>query len=460
MKRVAGIENVVSNNWCIGCGICAGVCPNNRLEILFNDRGEYYPYEKSQSTKCSENCSLCYQVCPAHGRTKNETQIGKSLFGEINGIDYRSETGFFLSSHIGFSKVNGHRYFGASGGMATWTMETLLSRGDVDSVICVRKAGQKDRLFEYSICNSPEEIRKCSGSAYYPVELSSILKHVITSDKTFAVIGLPCTIKAIRLAQNKIPKLREKFKYCFGLVCGRNTGKFFLEYLVGKGGGDPNQIEDFSFRVKKKGTSYRSSHGRVSFISKGVRGETRLSREWGACFFTLQGCFFCDDVFAECANATFFDAWLPEYEQKNNGYSLVLNRDPLLKELFLSNDEIECRQISVDKIIESQSPTIQFKRMMSNIHLELAKKRKKSFPIMRETLLKIPSKNYFFKNKIGTLMAIAMQSSMYWVSANKDYRRFKRKIKFLEFKLWLWNQLYLLPSLPQRGLGKFTNKCK
>ena len=33
-------------------------------------------------------------------------------------------------------------------------------------------------------------------------------------------------------------------------------------------------------------------------------------------YFQLPGCSHCDDIFAECADAVFMDAWLPEYARQ------------------------------------------------------------------------------------------------------------------------------------------------
>ena len=38
----------------------------------------------------------------------------------------------------------------------------------------------------------------------------------------------------------------------------------------------------------------------------------------------LRSCLFCDDVFAELADATFMDAWLPEYAADRCGTNLVI----------------------------------------------------------------------------------------------------------------------------------------
>ena len=153
------LHEVVNKGWCVGCGICAAVCPKGLLEIRWNERGEYNPEEVEGSVECNENCSLCYQVCPAHGHTKNETDIGTALYSDIPGINFRKETGYYLDSFVGYSQE--HRSTGASGGMASWTLETLITSGKVDAVAAVGRTSNPDKLFEFKICQSVDEIRAC-----------------------------------------------------------------------------------------------------------------------------------------------------------------------------------------------------------------------------------------------------------------------------------------------------------
>ena len=94
-----------------------------------------------------------------------------------------------------------HRLRGSSGGIVTWLLERLLYEGIVDSVICVTPNNDSKKLFKYEVFNDPEKVIKTAGSAYYPVEMSDVLNFVISKPGKYAITGLPCFIKAIRLLQ-------------------------------------------------------------------------------------------------------------------------------------------------------------------------------------------------------------------------------------------------------------------
>ena len=117
------VNTIVANELCIGCGICAGICPQNVLLMKFNEYGEYNPYLEKD---CLERCELCLHVCPFHDNNDNENELGTSLYGNTKDIKYLSETGYYLDSFVGYSPD--FRQNSASGGMITWLLTTLLRK--------------------------------------------------------------------------------------------------------------------------------------------------------------------------------------------------------------------------------------------------------------------------------------------------------------------------------------------
>ena len=374
------IEIVVDRNLCVGCGTCAGVCPAKCLRIEFNRFGEYAPTE----IKGCAHCGVCLRVCPFVDENRNEDEIGREVFGGIPGIGHSPECGYHLGGFAGCSEVGDHRARGASGGLATWMLETLLTRGIVDKVIAVRPNSDPDKLFEYAVIGGVEELRGCAGSAYYPVEMSGVLEHVIENEGRYAVIGLPCFIKALRLASAANPKLRERLVFHAGLVCEMLHSRFFAEYMVTVAGGDPKSVRSVSFRAKDPNLSardavftYRTDPGSVepdgSTLLGRVCGQVGGGAKW---LFRLNSCNYCDDIFAEGADAVFMDAWLPEYEADPRGTSLALARSPLAADLIRSgmkNKELAVGEISIEKLISSQRPVLRMKREDLALRLYLAR---------------------------------------------------------------------------------------
>jgi coenzyme F420-reducing hydrogenase beta subunit len=357
------ISQIVEKDLCVGCGVCVAVCPNSTLEMTWNRYGEYNPREV---IPCETECGLCLKVCPFADGNDNEDVIGKGLYGNIPAIRHRPETGYYLASYVGHAPATRDR--GASGGMATWLLSSLLKNNIVDYVIAVVPNDDPERLFKFSILNDHASVLSSSGSAYYPVTLSEVLREIQNKPGKCAVIGLPCFIKAVRLACQRNRKLSDKILFTLGIVCGQLKSKYYTEYIATLAGIKP-PLQNVHYRGKspeKPASNYyfsctnkEGSEGKI-FWDQGV-AEAWLNR-----WFTPNACNYCDDVFAECADITFMDAWLPEYSSEPKGTSLVLVRSEQLQKIIvdgIASGEINLKPIPIQKIIESQTGGLVEKRI-------------------------------------------------------------------------------------------------
>lgn len=367
MKNV--ISEVVGNGFCIGCGVCASQCPTGNLAMKWNAAGEFNPVP---GDNCLAGCSLCLSVCPFAPEAVNETQIAEDLFARVPGIRHRKETGFFLSTSVGYSPT---REKCASGGLATWLLEKLLISGDIDAVACPGPSNDPERLFSYRIAKTVEDLRQCRGSAYYPVELSGVISFILEHPGRYAVTGLPCFIKGLRLASIKNPVLNERIAFTVGLVCGQFKSKAYTHYLASLAGVE-GPFASVLFRGKdpdQPASNYFFSCENASGKRGSLFWNQGVSQAWHSRWFTPQSCLFCDDVFAETADIVFMDAWLPEFVKDPAGTSLFLSRNERLTEIFeeaKASTEIQLEKIPVEKVIQSQAGVLKAKRKDLAIRLK------------------------------------------------------------------------------------------
>jgi len=424
---------VVAHDLCVGCGMCAGICPNGNLTVEFNQFGEYAPRDKGA---CAQTCDLCLQSCPAWcEQADNEDTLGRELFAGAPGIKHRPEVGYYLSAVMGYSDVRGHRGNGASGGLATWTLERLLGENRIDKACCVRPTSKRGRLFEFVVCGSPEEIRSCAGSSYYPVQTSEIVRHILSNEGRYAVVGLPCCIKAFRLAMRKHPKLRRRVKFLLGLVCGQGKSSFFAEYACALGGGDPARLDEVRFRIeapkeraRDHGIRFRSDAGSSDERRGVVRMSAGPAQIWTDRCFTPNGCNFCDDTFAELADATFMDAWLPAYENENRGTSIVIARNEIILNMLrrgTEQGELTLSDLGLDEVVASQRGVVHTKRRLIHQWCRLAAKEGRRVPPKRGP---ISSKRLPFleRRRAGVAWRMCMESRRAWPAAGKDVEKFER----------------------------------
>ncbi|MFT5701680.1 MAG: coenzyme F420 hydrogenase subunit beta [Desulforhopalus sp.] len=344
------LKEVVHKELCCGCGVCAGVCPHKALAMQFNRYGEYNPV----LTGICVSCGLCEKVCPSLAGNPNEDGIATELYAQLDNIHHRPETGYYLESYVGHAPDEKMHWNGASGGMATWVLCELLQRGEIDYVITVSPNPHPEKLFKFIVVSSPEDVLACSKSAYYPVETSEVLQHVLCNEGRYAMMGLPCVCKAVRLAQRNNKKLRNRITVLLGLVCGNLPSSFLPDFLMRRVDVDPLDCRRVSFREKESGKP-NHVHLFKGFDRKeremcSVYWHEGYSKAYMYEYFKLNSCNYCEDGFAECSDAAFMDAWVERHKNESNGTSFVLVRDPRINELLKADYTLE----PIESIISSQ----------------------------------------------------------------------------------------------------------
>jgi coenzyme F420 hydrogenase subunit beta len=452
---VSMCRDVVANGLCCGCGVCAAICPSSCLDMEFSRYGEYNPIQQPGCT----NCNLCSKVCPFANGNPTEDLMATRLFGDVKGVGKRMECGYYLSSFVGYSKT--HRNNGASGGLATWTLETLLRQGEIGRVICASSNPNPEKLFKFIVTDNIEDLRKCSKSSYYPLELSEVLKFVFNNEGRYAVIGLPCFIKALRLAEGCNTKVRERIVFHAGIVCGMLMSSFYAEYVAKLTDQDPGIVKKITFREKKP--DLPATHHLVK-----IWGEPECSRPlaevehlrgphiaWENWFFKLNTCNYCDDVFAELADVVFMDAWLPEYSSRSGGDSLVIARTVLASDMIrsgISTGELSVSEIPIERVILSQRPVLKDKRENLAVRLRILESRGVKVPFKRVAPATNSSKQVITSQR--DMLAMQAESRDAWLATGKrGVSAFLKRISAYKARLRKKKYLFIRHKV-QNGIKK------
>jgi len=354
----ADVSDLVLNPFCIGCGVCAGICRAGSLSMTVSEDG--FPRPRASMEACTA-CSLCIQVCPFLDHDADEDSLAAARYGGIEGIQHHPILGYFLGAYVGHVADEAARLRSASGGLATWLLVRLLEEKWVDAVACVvPRPGDAAVRFEFRLCRTPEEVITGSGSKYYPLDAADVIRRILSEDGHYALIGLPCLVKGLRLASRRMPKLEKRLAFVLGLVCGRVKSRLFTDYLLRHVGRNPAEVTDVGFRSKAPG--YQPAMLRVQ--GGGSQEQVSLPFEgsvYGGVFCSenmdADACHVCDDVFAETADAALMDAWLPEYRKEWRGTSIVLLRTPRLRELVeagMARGDLRLEGIAPERVVRSQ----------------------------------------------------------------------------------------------------------
>jgi len=375
-------DTVVKGGYCIGCGACASL-EKSPVKVQFDDHKKLQARVVGDIT--DDSIAPYLSVCPFSGESLNEDEIGKDLFSAHAQKD--DKLGYFINNYAGYVAEDSFRDRGSSGGMGTWILAELIKRKLVDYVIHIHQHTPDETnpsLFAYTISSTYEEIISGAKSRYYPIEMTEILASVKNNGGNYVIVGIPCFIKTIRLLSYQDAVLKERIKFCIGLVCGHLKSASFADMFSWQTGINPKQMTAIDFRTKLEGqganrygvtVSGKIDDEEVIRVSKPVN--QLYGTNWGLGFFKYKACDFCDDVVAENADLTVGDAWLPKYVNETKGTNIIIVRNPILDRI-LQEASIEGRlnldNLDKSDIVKSQSSGFNHRREGLSYRLYLTDK--------------------------------------------------------------------------------------
>nr|WP_290701604.1 Coenzyme F420 hydrogenase/dehydrogenase, beta subunit C-terminal domain [Halomonas sp. UBA3074] len=410
-------DTVIANGYCVGCGACA-VPEQSPFKIGMDDYGQYQATLKD--TKVFATTQSDYEkLCPFGSGAPNEDEIASKKFSDT--CEHNSQVGYYNGVYAGYVNEGEFRKQGSSGGMGTWVLNELLSSGLVDYVVHVKSETTGQDLnnipFKYQISETLEETQQGGKSRYYPIELSEVLKVVREKPGRYAVVGLPCFIKSIRLLQAQDPILAERIHYCVGLVCGHLKSAHYAQSLAWQMGIVPEELKGIDFRIKdpSQPANRYSTYAKGSSGEKVVPTNQLFGADWGAGAFKYKACDFCDDVFAETADVVLGDAWLPEYVQDSYGTNVVVTRNQDIRQLIISartQGRLVMDDLGVVKAEKSQDAGLRHRKIAIGYRLYCEKMAESWIPTKRTEPVKRLSPRYEMKRqRLRTKMRILSHQS-------------------------------------------------
>ena len=368
-------RDVVRAGLCIGCGSCVAAS-GGRGRMRMDAYGQLRP--SGPRSWYAERTAEFARTCPFSAAALDEDQIAETLYPEAPRQD--AQVGRHIAAYVGWAEEGDYRRAGSSGGLVSWTAAALLREGLVDAVAHVADSagGNDERLFSYRISRSVEEVRAAAKSRYYPIELSGVLQEIRAVAGRYAVIGVPCFIKAVRLRCNEDPVLRARVAFTLGLFCGHMKSARMAESHAWQMGLSAADIASVDFRAKDP---RRPANWYTTRIGLRDGGERRLDwwhmadGDWGAGFFQASACDCCDDVVAETADVSFGDAWVEPYASDGRGTNVVVVREPRVAALLEgANGALRLEAVDADFIVATQAAG--FRQRREGLALRLALSRR------------------------------------------------------------------------------------
>ncbi len=311
------LDKIISNELCIGCGICESVGKENGYKMNLRTNGFYYPQYPEKRDKKVE--TFISRICPAVN---------------INGVPSKDIWGRVLSANIAWSNDEEIRYKGSSGGAITAFCVYLLENKYVDAVLQVGKDENHFMHNKLKIARTRTQVINNASSRYAPASVLNEIETILSkSEEKYCFVGKPCDILGLKNYISSKPQYKDRIVFSIALFCagipsynatmdllketGRTENPVSLKY---RGGGWPGNFEAKYADKSVYKTSYTHSWGKV--LGRQVHFRCKI----------------CPDAIGLLADISVGDAWesidgYPDFTEKP-GRSFILIRTALGKSIF------------------------------------------------------------------------------------------------------------------------------
>lgn len=350
------VSTIFESEVCSGCGICAGICPVNCIEI---NNG----FGKIDEDKCIR-CGLCYFVCP---RSYLPTKILPMKLGVIPEIKEYGNIGYFKEAYSAKTKVKEISEVCQDGGISSTCLHYLFDKNEIDGALGAKMSSDPWRP-EPVLLKNKEDIISAAGTKYVNNPNLQLLNQLNGGLKGIAVVGVPCMMQALlksHIYDIGIPSL-QKVKYRIGIFCMESFPyeDGFLKILE-KLNVSVDDVKKTDIN-KGKFIVYTKSGDELNIPIKEI---SNLARE---------DCEVCFDLSSESADISIGSIGSP------SGWNTVIIRTEKGKELYdelLKNGLIESKPI---KDVKPGLPMLQkiagFKRNGCKKHISAKKEKNKRYP--------------------------------------------------------------------------------
>jgi len=251
-------------------------------------------------------------------------RLADKIFGLPGEKTIRQYIGHFEACYLGYAAQKELRIHAASGGIVSAMLIYLLERdiihGALISRIVIRDGCIKAEPF---IAHNRQEILGGQSSIYMEFPLMRDFQQLVRSEKSLAVVALPCHLQRLARLEARDPRLAEKIKLRIGLVCGRSSSKDLLIKILEKKGVQEQDIAAMRFRQghwRGQTKLWLENGKKVSFPFQDFSLYRNLH------FDCEMKCLSCEDLLGDCADVTCGDAWLPELRQQPIKHSMAIAR--------------------------------------------------------------------------------------------------------------------------------------
>lgn len=216
MSAEQKLAQIVRDGMCIGCGICESVAGSANIKMTVLADGAEQPVVTGALD--DQLMDFILTLCP--GTRVNG--LPKRLFDE--NTNYDKVWGFWRQLVSAFASDDNVRYVGSTGGLLTALALYLLESKTVDFILHAKASTSNPTFGEHCISRNREQVMAAAGARYGPtatlVNIMQIIARCEQAGETFALIGTPCDVTALRNLAASDSRVDKFCKYQLAVVCG------------------------------------------------------------------------------------------------------------------------------------------------------------------------------------------------------------------------------------------------
>lgn len=240
MARIVTVQGIVDWRLCLGCGACASVCPEKKIELVDIEAEGIRPLVRDEN--CG-GCRHCLEVCPAYDNDHRELLEAPGLIHQV-----ASAYGPALELWEGHATDPEIRHRGSSGGLLTALSLYALERCGMHGVLHIGGDPTDPVRSVTRLSTSREQLLAATGSRYAPASACDRLDLISTAPSPCVFVGQPAEATALRKAQRLHPALQEKVGLILSFFCAGSPSTLGTRALLDAEGVKADELAEVRYR--------------------------------------------------------------------------------------------------------------------------------------------------------------------------------------------------------------------
>ena len=238
------LYQIVEHGMCIGCGICQSLAGPNVITMKPVRNGSERPVIVGDLDNSTMDKII--DICPG---TRIEG-LPESMVDESSRYD--EVWGIWRSIALAWAENSNARYIGSTGGLLTALGLYLIESGEVDFLLHATSSESNPTYGQRWISRNREQVLHGAGSRYGPtatlIDVIEILDKCERTRESFALIGTPCDVTAMRNLATLDSRVNQFCRYQLAMVCGGFMKPSGMRAFLGSLGLSLDQIASLRYR--------------------------------------------------------------------------------------------------------------------------------------------------------------------------------------------------------------------